>query len=416
VVPARQKMWQSPMILLWMALLMEQQLHGSALVLRRMGTQMGDEVDDALRDKENSMELAAAKVVAKIGKRYARGLSFPLHSGQLGEVHNPNVSLTSLRSHTSSSSDEAMLLSLDSLPFSAKTSSKSMSEEQYKNARSMHQKVIVFGSYHKTGTELVLTMIREFTGKPGGAYWNCAALGKGHPWVFTKDFMTNYYFNPAVPIIRVLPHYRFVHFIRDPLNLVVSAYRYHAAGMEKWLFTPVRRANNAGWLHKHRAYMHELEEPNVVHPFRHVLGRFRKAVEQGASLYDYYQAAEEEEGVVVEAFRSWPEIQMLLANYNLTRKDPQTLQVRMESVQADYHGTMKCMFKFLRDAMPLDVKQALKTVEPLDVAKHPQNAGGGADHVTRGRYDNSKLLKVLQGIQPLREAERRLAKPAVCEC
>eukprot|EP00971_Amphidinium_carterae_P271827 5394055-Amphidinium_carterae.1 len=148
----------------------------------------------------------------------------------------------------------------------------------------------------------------------------------------------------------------------------------------------------------------------------HALTHFRKRVKQGASLYDYYQHASEKEAIFIELFRSWHEIQLIMSNYITTREDRNTVQVRMESVQEDFHSSMKCLVNFLGGSVPSlpYPHKTMQRLEDLDVTKHPEATK--SVHVTTGKYDNSELLKLLETVKPLMEAREALKLPAQNEC
>merc|ERR1712194_305769 len=185
--------------------------------------------------------------------------------------------------------------------------------------------------------------------------------------IFSHEPFANYYFDPSIQIIRALPNYRFVHMVRNPANIIVSAYRYHSrphvSSFERWIALPIRDKTNWEFnfksLHPESLLsMQSMDAPHAQH--RALLDRFSQAIASGMSLQAYYRDAPQEEGILVEAYRSWDEMKLMVDNYLQTREDPNTLHVHMEATVANFDASMRCVFNFLGESKQLDVEQALK--------------------------------------------------------
>mmetsp|Transcript_8589 Transcript_8589/g.20211 ORF Transcript_8589/g.20211 Transcript_8589/m.20211 type:complete len:377 (-) Transcript_8589:37-1167(-) len=272
--------------------------------------------------------------------------------------------------------------------------------------------VWIFGSYHKSGCELAESIIHKFSGV-GSVNW--VGLSTKEHEVFSLDKFSNFFFEPNLSIIRLVPRYRLVHLIRDPSNIIVSAYRFHCKALERWLYVPIRKTVKTQRFREDLAILRNISM-HIPEEHLSVLRHFAANVATGATLSSYYQSVPEEDGVLIEAYRSWPEIHLMSSNYAATLEDPDVVQVHMESILQDFDSTMHCMLSFLQLSRPLNVTEGMALLHPLDITRHPSHAGGGASHITSGRYNNSRLLEVLGGVEALRLAQKVMAVPAVSRC
>mmetsp|Transcript_45105 Transcript_45105/g.107241 ORF Transcript_45105/g.107241 Transcript_45105/m.107241 type:complete len:463 (-) Transcript_45105:61-1449(-) len=299
-----------------------------------------------------------------------------------------------------------------------------LTKAQYHWTRSLDQPVWVFSAYHKTGTVLSWKIVNHINkyhhpGDDHNKLFNKVhhTICDGDKKIFTKFVWSNVYGWPAMDVVHALPNYRLVHFIRDPVNLIISAFRYHQKGSEAWTFTrklvEAAKENKDMTVESFRLLRHLQSQYGITRKQKIALGHFRQAAARGMTLVDFYQTAPDEEGVVVEAFRSWPMLVLVMQNYETTRRDENSLQMRMESEMADFSKSMRCMFKFLSESRHIDIKEAMRVVQPLDVTRHPHRA---QSHVTSGRYDNTRITKILENMRPILAARQILNKPAVHEC
>mmetsp|Transcript_29960 Transcript_29960/g.54582 ORF Transcript_29960/g.54582 Transcript_29960/m.54582 type:complete len:420 (-) Transcript_29960:53-1312(-) len=378
-----------------------------------------------------AQNLPPARAVAKLGSRYANHVLIPTwlldakknikhkrleHAGQDQEPWGSQP-------YDWDADDEAAYVSVseamskvdgrDNLFMNNSGIPVGMSQAQYDETSAMSEPVWIFSSYHKTGTVLIMKLIWALTGgKDAGFYHEVGPALCDGTTLFSSEPWSNAYSHPYMPVVRVLPNYQFVHFIRDPIHLVVSAYRYHRMSHEQWLF--VKRINQAD-SGQAATSLHLLEELGSKYGFssaqKRALAHFRLAARRGLTVLDYYQAAPEEEGVIIQAFHSWPDIHLIVQNYEATRQDPNALQIRTESTQTDFIKSMRCMLDFLSESRQIDIKEALRIIEPLDMANNPD-----MEHVTQGKFDNDNIIAVLKGMKALVAARHALEQPAVNAC
>lgn len=283
----------------------------------------------------------------------------------------------------------------------------------------------VFGTYHKTGCIFVLQMCHCISGKDANHVRH-----ESEPFS-TKPF-SNWFFNPDVDRIRLLPDYRFVHLIRNPSDLVVSAYRFHTANDtgEEWLRVPMKDPNQQGeWNPDGEDHfgrlpdlMRDQAEFDRLVPEEHrgLMHRFFESVKAGSSLREFYGTIPAKQGVVLEAYRSLYELQHMTDNYKKTRQDKQSLQMHMEGLKDDYVTTVRCMFSFLHESDPrLDVEWAVNRVDRLNVEKYGSAATmvqhNGHPHMNRNS-DDDNLFKVLESVPFLAELDKELSLPAANSC
>lgn len=289
--------------------------------------------------------------------------------------------------------------------------------------------VWLFGSYHKTGCQLALSLCWILGGHPAKNINTEIFLGH-HNNLFDTHAFSDWYFEPNIDLILNVPHYRFVHMIRMPKEQIVSAYRYHChiqAKTEEFLQLPM----NQGWCeHRHdcpqtytrygilpKLMNDKSEFQRVVAPeHRQLLHRLFEAVAAGKTLPQFYREATEHDGVIIEAYRSYATLRMMAHNYEGTRNDDRTLQLRMENIKSDFPKTMQCMFTFLSNSHKFDTRKALKLSAPLDVDKFGKKAALKAQPWHIDQEDNTELYKTLIGISFVREIHVTLSKPAYKEC
>lgn len=290
----------------------------------------------------------------------------------------------------------------------------------------------VFGSYHKTGCQLALGICWVLGGNAANNIEESINHGHDGPDLFNNKAWSNWFFEPDLDIITSLNQYRFVHMIRMPATLVVSAYRYHCqtqVDTEDWLRYPMndpyqwcmyrgdckQTFTRYGILPKLKADIN-LFRSVVQQDHQELMQRFFQAVDAGQTLPEYYSSVPPTEGVVVEVYRSFTTLNMMADNYERTRNDNKTVQLRMENIKADFQGSMRCMFNFLYKSHKMDLLWLTKRVDPLNVEKY----GSAADfhrqpwHINHD--DNTELFQVLSQVAFIQEKTKVLSLPAVNDC
>jgi len=277
----------------------------------------------------------------------------------------------------------------------------------------------VWGTYHKTGCELARALLERM----GGVMPHYHNFEK--PVDFSNLPFRNWYYQPDMQVLHSLSNYRFVHFVRDPADLIVSAYRFHMLAAEEFLQKPMK--TKWAWRDQFYGYLPELKSSveegeyifrhNVPEEHQPLLRRLFYLVNQGKSLPEYYNSSSETDGVLVEAYRSWWQIDMMVDNYKATRMDEHALQVRMESVKSNFQDNMKCVLEFLSDARAFDTDFAMKRIDLLDTSKYGTAAAaeGDATHIAKN-IDNEELFEVLKAVPFVEESRQKLSLAAVHEC
>lgn len=291
----------------------------------------------------------------------------------------------------------------------------------FRDLRALNVPTIVFGSYHKTGTVLANRIIVAITGnKP---YRSLLAQVNGDDAIFKPPPIYNFYQEPSFNVIAALPRYRFVHMIRDPFEVVISAYRYHSSSTEPWLQVPMKTYLGTGGtavtgLVQHgtkakRALYGVLDNilPSTFPLLRAEIDRF---ITSNSSLADMYKTMPERQGIVIEAFRSKSMLKQMVRNFKTTALDEDVLQVRLESVAANYDEGMRCILRFLQVTESLDVEEWVGKLRKFDLARLPAEAR--SPHATHGLHDNTEFYEVLEDIRHVRKAAGALSKTAVHSC
>ena len=207
---------------------------------------------------------------------------------------------------------------------------------------------VLVGTHHKTGTVLLSKLFRlasKFIGVPRVREaqvtnrTQCATYFKTKaPAVCIVEHVSErdvhaWAFKPTVP---------FVHAVREPLEMCVSAYQYHLLGAEPWLTQPLRDLN-------------------------------------GVSLQQYYKSLPPAQAVTFECKRMMFELIETTLVYNSTRTRARTLTLRLEEFSANYDATTSNLFQWLGTP-----KHHLRTLvnasAAYDLARQP--ATGDPRHVS----------------------------------
>lgn len=204
---------------------------------------------------------------------------------------------------------------------------------------------ILVGTHHKTGTLLLAKVFRVASRLMGVPRYKANANRTACDRIFASHL-------PGVCIDEHVDGWTlrewkrgptpFIHAVRDPLEMCVSAYQYHTQGTEAWLTQPLKD-----------------------------LG--------GKTLQEHYENISQEEGVRFECKRMVGELLDSALLYNETRQDPNTLTLRYEDVSRDFGDSISRLFAFLgsgdmssrlaKAARQFDIRQQA----PQDV-RHVSNA------------------------------------------
>lgn len=257
----------------------------------------------------------------------------------------------------------------------------------------------LFGAYHKTGCELIVNVMARLKNSSADDINMVGdAISQNRDSVFKPGKWDNFFFGPRLGVMSLLPDFRMVHLVRDPVSIVLSAYRFHAScpAGEPWLFDPIAKIFDIDLI---IAHIHD-QHPKLV-------GRLKTAVEQNTSLCELYNQENMPpvEGVVIEAYRSQHELELMSRNYVDTAEDPRVLQVSMDTIMEDFNGTMRCLFGFLHQSRKLHERQLMKKITEFATPTDQS-------HVTTGKYDNSLLEKVVSRVPHVLESKRHMDEVA----
>ena len=201
---------------------------------------------------------------------------------------------------------------------------------------------IVVGTHHKTGTVLLAKTFRvaaKMMGVPRAKSNRTLSsmcgelLTHGAPGVCIIEHVTSKDVQDwLLSATSQAPTTPFIHAVRDPLEMCVSAYQYHLLGAEPWLVQPLRDLN-------------------------------------GTTLQQHYQSLSQAEGVRFECMRMALELVETALVYNATRSLTNTLTLRLEDFSHHYDSTMGRLFTFLGSG-PF-VESLVKAAAPFDLARAP---------------------------------------------
>lgn len=222
---------------------------------------------------------------------------------------------------------------------------------------------ILIGTHHKTGTVLLKhVFLKEVCPMLG---WRCAfdndplpcaspeqARDAGLQLCFLQHGIRFKVQHSTLP-------YRFIHAIRDPMEVVLSGYQYHLKTTERWANRPERRYNGTTY----RKYLNAL------------------------SLHDGLRA--EVKHSLRDSLKTMPRL------LNRTAGSACTLTVRLEDFERDWSGTVSKMWDLL------GVDRA--TARRLDRAVAKHNVYGA-----RPRYFNKHVEKNASSRSSMRSGMRHL--------
>uniref|UniRef100_A0A7S1L7T5 Sulfotransferase domain-containing protein n=1 Tax=Alexandrium catenella TaxID=2925 RepID=A0A7S1L7T5_ALECA len=210
---------------------------------------------------------------------------------------------------------------------------------------------LAFTFHHKTGVTMV-SNIRKILPK--------------------KHFNLSLIHEPALRGPQVWPrHVKTVHFVRDPIETIISSYRYHQNrwGSETWSWGQFK-------LQDPMCYNCDDEDHKVIFD----------TCDFNCTYYELLNRVNETTGVTLEAVSARETLTRMAVFMAFQEDNPYTLQLSLNLWHTDTDKTARCLSKFLGyegDAvMERKIRKAAKDVnDPY--------------HITRGRYDNTHLRSFL---------------------
>lgn len=162
---------------------------------------------------------------------------------------------------------------------------------------------------------------------------------------------------------------RLVAFLRDPVEVILSGYFYHASTTEAWANAPLRdefpsfikMAANCG----RRGH----DENSTACKVRELIGNEFNVSYRG--LLNYLSP---EEGVFVEAYRARRSLQMFNRSLHAAHAHPgKALTCSLDYVVNNFRDTFSQIFTFLGAKNP---DRCVEVIDDLDIASSPTHEGG----------------------------------------
>lgn len=222
-----------------------------------------------------------------------------------------------------------------------------------------------FVTYHKTGTVLARTVgehcLQPNTTLPEG---NLSGLEWNNIAFFGHGELPDEFAGPVV------------HFVRDPVALVASAYLYHLNSSESWLHVPGR-----AWAFIHKDHVN------------------RARVEKRETYSEFLNRMARGQGVRAEALRSLSDMSSMLNNSLACHKSSYCLQVCLEEFTASSTSFMRTWKHILRHMgytpTSASLKETVKCASNYDILKSMSNdTGGHIKHTTANDLTPALLSKV----------------------
>ena len=213
---------------------------------------------------------------------------------------------------------------------------------------------VLVGTHHKTGTLLLAKIFRLFAREMGiprlrGNLSACnTAFALRLPAVCFDQHVDAHSLQAWVS-----PTTYFIHSVREPLEMCVSAYQYHNKGTEPWLTRPLRDLNG--------------------------------------TLQQYYGRITIEDGVRFECKRLVSEMVESALVFNATRDNANVHTMRAEDTALNFNASMASMFAFIGAGPRTD--RLMTLIAHFDLSK---NAPADASHVSSTDEKGSLRHAVLE--------------------
>ncbi|PSC71515.1 Sulfotransferase domain [Micractinium conductrix] len=176
-----------------------------------------------------------------------------------------------------------------------------------------------------------------------------------------------------------------VHFLRNPWDIVVSAYWYHS-----------QKKAPEGWLNgKWEDFFRLMGKTGV--PLQRLADLGLGAVQQhaGQSYAEVLRALPDEQGVQLEFWRSAPAMYAMARQYGILQHHPDAQQVQFEQMMASFEATWRGI---LQRYYPQVLERVMKGVQECDPGSWDQEKVAVSAHVTSSKHPpeaKDRLLRVL---------------------
>ena len=251
-------------------------------------------------------------------------------------------------------------------------------------------KVIMWGSHHKTGTYLAQKLFSTICARMS---WCCI-------FHVTKESIDSIKYSLNNDVVHIIGHthwiwypeelgvpYKFIHFYRKPLKKLTSGYRYHKDGAEGWcrkfikypklcsnkieakskdIISREAVVNYCSYSHLCETCCRREHEKDIVFGYNyhnynnnsfHVEYATRPSIEYdflckylgntSTSIMDTLLINPPSKGILIEAALDYYENLRMARIYNHTKYDPNTLNVDLDKYMNNYQAATKQLLKFL---------------------------------------------------------------------
>lgn len=156
-----------------------------------------------------------------------------------------------------------------------------------------------------------------------------------------------------------------IHWVREPVELIASAYRYHMQTPEGWesKLTTCHACNDKDW-----AAMFSI-------------------CDYACSFKDLVTQSPVEKAALIEALNERGQTERMISNLFAWSADPRVLHLSVQHLAVDYRKTMICMSRFLGNR---------QLNHPQTLSFESLKAKPSSDHVTAGKFNNTALVSLLE--------------------
>ncbi|GMH45629.1 hypothetical protein BSKO_13586 [Bryopsis sp. KO-2023] len=187
--------------------------------------------------------------------------------------------------------------------------------------------------------------------------------------------------------------YGIVHVVRNPLEMLISAYLYH-----REMGSALIEQGFELWLLKDKS---------------HLLPEDMRARFKGVPYHEILQELSVREGLRAEYLVNGGQIFRAARNYRDLKNRSGAMNIRFEDVQNDYEATMKRVFEKINlSEQNVPIENLLEVAGKYDTQSMPQKMKWkrAGMHMTEGKFDKAALRKAISEDQELRNAVNSLAK------
>lgn len=219
-------------------------------------------------------------------------------------------------------------------------------------------------------------------------HWSLGALEYNKPLPgFYKDSRELYPRTDFFLVVKPSPMWnpasggKVVHWVRDPVDMIASAYRYLSEGREPWMLHPM-----------HCNYCNKLALEILFDTCKGFIAKRR------CSFRNVVRRVNETEGVLYTAMVLQRQLQDMADNLmRWTTPDSTALHLSVQALSNDFDGALTCLLRFagIKGARQ---RVLLRKAQWLDL--HRRKAHASKKHATAGRYDNAAIKDFLRS-QPV---------------